>query len=321
MSLYRFAVVRLAPVLGLLLVAARPSMGAAQSLAVTGTCPGEVTFEATGLPSRGGFALFSASGVGDGLIDARVCEGWPSGLAADRQRRAAGDADVEGIFSTTVTLPEAACGACVRGLVRSGCGLTNPVGLLGPCLEEGFEGDWPGDWLPIPVEYGYGSGTLVPDGHSGAWAVRGPGWHRASGPLLEEGDTIRVWAKLDFSFYYDSYITVGFGADWWGTYAVTVTTDAWGMGRLTFYKLDDYERAVVLTGGDPVSFEVPLWDWIRVDVVLNADGYVGARVYDAKGALLIEESAVLDHDHEGGLAAIAGGYQTKIDDFSVLCCR
>ncbi|MFT4627681.1 MAG: hypothetical protein ACI8PZ_006368 [Myxococcota bacterium] len=137
-----------------LLALAVSSTAAAQSLAISGSCPGPMTFDVTGLTPGAEIVLVAGSGPGAARIPAGPCADLSSGLAGPL-RKVAGplrDADRDGRVTLSPTVPGGACGSSLVALELGTCGLTPPVPLAGGdefvlFVTNTFIGSDPATWL------------------------------------------------------------------------------------------------------------------------------------------------------------------------------
>ena len=99
-------------------------LAAAQSLEVSGSCPGEVTFDAAGLSPGATVAWLYGLEKGDDLISRGSCAGAASDLGGIRLGRMA-EATFGGNSSVTLSLPDHACDTPIQVLDTETCAFTN----------------------------------------------------------------------------------------------------------------------------------------------------------------------------------------------------
>ncbi len=132
-------------------------LAAAQSLEVSGSCPGEVTFDAAGLSPGATVAWLYGLEKGDDLISRGSCAGAASGLGGIRLGRMA-EATFGGNSSVTLSLPDYACDTPVQVLDTATCAFTN-VGFGTPPPAPIFAGQ----------ARGYGSAVYKVDVEAGTY--------------------------------------------------------------------------------------------------------------------------------------------------------
>lgn len=92
----------------------------------SGTCPGRVSFDATGATPGGNVALVFAANTGSFVIPNGACAGTQLGLGASNiQLVATRTADGSGTASFSGTAPNAACNRFLQAVDLSSCGTTN----------------------------------------------------------------------------------------------------------------------------------------------------------------------------------------------------
>jgi hypothetical protein len=139
-----------------LLAALSMPAAAAPGIHVTGSCPGPMAFEVTGVP--GPYALLSASGPGSALIPGGPCAGSPTGLSPSGLA-------FRGLHTgpLTPTIPAVACSASVQVLDPATCDLSPVVPIAAPPLRiETFDITCEGDtWIYDATANGWTSDAVV----------------------------------------------------------------------------------------------------------------------------------------------------------------
>jgi len=98
------------------------------TLSFSGTCPGPMTLNLSGMTPNGPIKVVSSSQTGAVAVPAGPCAGSVSGLGLSNLRlRANLTADAAGDASLSVTLPGAACAAYVQVLDGDSCTFTEVV--------------------------------------------------------------------------------------------------------------------------------------------------------------------------------------------------
>lgn len=106
------------------------SAALAQSLSITGTCPGATEIQADGLTPGGSYSVLAAPSAGSTSLTGGPCAGTPTGLDAP-SRRAGGVASPAGFALLSPSLPAAACGRAMQILDMNTCALTQVAALPG----------------------------------------------------------------------------------------------------------------------------------------------------------------------------------------------
>ncbi|MFT4625814.1 MAG: hypothetical protein ACI8PZ_004485 [Myxococcota bacterium] len=113
----------------------------AQTLDISGPCPGVVNVEVTGLtPGAEAAILLGRAGEGSDLVPAGPCVGVETGLAGIGLATRVRDADRDGVLRLSPTLSAPNCTTPIQVLDLSSCALTNvdqasdPDGI--PCSEQ-----------------------------------------------------------------------------------------------------------------------------------------------------------------------------------------
>jgi hypothetical protein len=145
----------------------------AQSLSVSGACPGPMTISASGLAPGEAVALLSSNGPGSATMPGGPCAGSATGLSpSGLALRSTGAADGGGNYSLSPTIPGAACGAMVQVVSLSACGvMTPPAPLAGAECERvgwkyGDDGDWScpaGMRMPTILEWDAVAACVLPE--------------------------------------------------------------------------------------------------------------------------------------------------------------
>ncbi len=104
------------------------SAALAQSLTVTGTCPGTLDLEVTAVTPGGTTMLVASSAVGPGTLPGGLCEGLELGLLPPLSR--AGplvDGDGDGVVSLSRLVPPAVCRLHMVAVDLDACTASEPV--------------------------------------------------------------------------------------------------------------------------------------------------------------------------------------------------
>ncbi|MFT4628635.1 MAG: hypothetical protein ACI8PZ_007331, partial [Myxococcota bacterium] len=102
--------------------------GGVSSLVISGSCPGRMRIEASGLTPRGTFAVLLGSGPGSDVLPGGPCAGVASGLS-DVRYITSSLADPAGEVLLTPTVPDGRCGATVQILDVVTCSFTDTARL------------------------------------------------------------------------------------------------------------------------------------------------------------------------------------------------
>ncbi len=106
-----------------------PGLSAAQTLTLSGSCPGPVTLDLTGALPNGQVVFLTGSTEGADTVPGGSCAGTPLDVTGNLKPRAKLTADGAGDVSGAVTLPLAACGSWLQGLDLGTCSASNAVPL------------------------------------------------------------------------------------------------------------------------------------------------------------------------------------------------
>jgi hypothetical protein len=169
---------RLGTVLALSLAAGTAS---AQTLDITGACPGPVRIDIAGITVGGNAAiLVGAAGAGDDTLGVGPCVGTETGLRGIRYITTARDADRDGRIRLEPTFPAPRCSVPIQVLDISTCALTNVVTAAGGggCGEWGATCALVGEPDPATV-FNVGEVTYFFDNN-----LVGSIWHADSGTVL-----------------------------------------------------------------------------------------------------------------------------------------
>jgi hypothetical protein len=104
----------------------------AQSLTLSGACPGPVDITVTGVTPGASVIIVAGSGVGSTPIPAGGCAGVDTGL--DGPLRKFGplrDADRDGVVNIRPTIPRDVCGQMLVAVDSESCGVSAPRGFGG----------------------------------------------------------------------------------------------------------------------------------------------------------------------------------------------
>jgi hypothetical protein len=123
----------------------------AQSLGVSGSCPGPMDFAISGVTGGGSYALISAAGPGSATIPGGPCAGMATGLSPSGfALRGIHSADAAGNGWLSPSIPGAACSSSVQVLDVSTCTLSDAVPLNaipGDCASHD-------QWTPVTCTIG-----------------------------------------------------------------------------------------------------------------------------------------------------------------------
>ena len=97
----------------------------AQTLTVTGSCPGPMTFDVTGALPDSQLGFLTADGPGTEVVPTGTCEGTELGLAGDLVPRLVLTSDGSGQASLSADLPQEVCGSWAQVLDLGDCGTSN----------------------------------------------------------------------------------------------------------------------------------------------------------------------------------------------------
>jgi hypothetical protein len=282
-----------------------PSLASAQTLDVSGSCPGTMVFRAEGLPPAFDVALISADRAGGALLPAGPCEGRLTGLSEDGLAlRSLGTTELDGSFSMSPTLPAGACGSFVQVVGLDLCGLNTPAMELKTCATDGFEGEvWPTAGWHEGLE---GGGLVTEPVHGGEQALMDPNWHFNDTPVGPSGE-VSVWTWLGTGRTY-----LGFDSDAVGTKSFVLAPNS---GDIRFQRNPTYEDYEELTLD--IS-DLPIGAWVRATVRLVGPMTAEGSVYDASGARI---AGPLLQDYPegfgGGTVALRAFGGHLVDDLSV----
>ncbi|MFT4621833.1 MAG: hypothetical protein ACI8PZ_000485 [Myxococcota bacterium] len=113
-------------ILALLPILAFATAANAQTLSMSGACPGPVAIDVTGL-TPGGTAVFLAGTAGEGsdVIGVGACTGTVTGLAGLRFMTRVSDDDADGSLSFSPSIPDARCSTSIQVLDTATCTMSN----------------------------------------------------------------------------------------------------------------------------------------------------------------------------------------------------
>ncbi|MFT4621409.1 MAG: hypothetical protein ACI8PZ_000061 [Myxococcota bacterium] len=104
---------------------------AAPTITTSGSCPGPITIDVTGVAPYQSMAFLYGLGAGSDTIARGACTGTASGLSGIRFGFAAADDDGDGAFSFTPVVPDGACGRYMQAMDMSDCSVSTAVSFGG----------------------------------------------------------------------------------------------------------------------------------------------------------------------------------------------
>lgn len=107
------------------------SVAFAQSVAVSGSCPGGATVDITGITRGGTVAILKGSGPGSDVMPAGPCAGGRTGLAGLSFITTVTDSDGDGSIRLSPSLPAGVCGQSIQVVDTSTCRLSGVAELPG----------------------------------------------------------------------------------------------------------------------------------------------------------------------------------------------
>jgi hypothetical protein len=103
-----------------------PAQAHAQSLRITGACPGPIDIEVSGMvPGSRAALLYTPFGTGLSVLPDSGCAGTVMDLASLRYATTIHDGDGDGVAVVRPTLGPSACGATVQAVDLGSCGTSN----------------------------------------------------------------------------------------------------------------------------------------------------------------------------------------------------
>ncbi|MFT4627275.1 MAG: hypothetical protein ACI8PZ_005957 [Myxococcota bacterium] len=130
---------------------------AVPALDVSGSCPGEVTIEMSGLTPGGNATLLFGPAAGADAIPAGACRGVETGLSPARWILTVPDSDLDGSITFSPTVPPTACDKLLQVLDASTCTLSETIAVGAGGGGEPVSELAPGDLLVL------GMNTDAPD--------------------------------------------------------------------------------------------------------------------------------------------------------------